>query len=89
MMTMPTKIATLGQFPAPVGASARLGGRMTTNDASKLLGVSRGRIVQLISEGVLRAEKPGRDWLINTKDISRARHRARPGRPKLEQSAAQ
>ena len=61
---------------------------ITTTRASKLLGVSVGRIRQLIYEGKLDAVMIGRDWLINLEEIKNVKIYGKSGRPKkiLEES---
>jgi excisionase family DNA binding protein len=54
---------------------------LTTADAGKLLGVSSRRVLALIRSGSLKAEKAGRDWLIDPRDLKAVRVRT-PGRPK-------
>lgn len=39
---------------------------MTTGEAGRELGISPGRVRQLVQEGRLRGVKVGRDWLIRT-----------------------
>lgn len=57
------------------------GSVINTAQAAKALGITQRRITALIKSGRLPAEKIGRDWLINDKDIERVRIR-KPGRPK-------
>lgn len=42
---------------------------MTTNDAAARLGVSRARVLQMIEEGKLKAEKVGRDWQVDPASV--------------------
>jgi excisionase family DNA binding protein len=42
---------------------------MTTNEAAKVLGLSRSRVIALINAGNLHAVKIGRDWWITQEDI--------------------
>ncbi len=51
-----------------------------TKEASERLKVSQQRIQALIKNGQLPAEKVGRDWLINDKDLEKIAER-KPGRP--------
>jgi excisionase family DNA binding protein len=60
---------------------------LTTKDAAERLGVTVGRIHQLIQEERLPAEKAGRDYLINEKDLKLVKDR-KPGRPKKLTSKA-
>jgi excisionase family DNA binding protein len=54
-----------------------------TSAAAQALGVSVRRVQAMIKQGTLRAEKVGRDWLIDEVEIERARQQARPpGRPR-------
>lgn len=52
----------------------------STTAAARELGISTGRVRQLILAGKLRAEKLGREWLILPRDLDAARGR-KPGRP--------
>lgn len=54
---------------------------LTTKDAATRLGVTVGRIYQLIGEERLPAQKVGRDYLIDEKDLKLVKDR-KPGRPK-------
>jgi excisionase family DNA binding protein len=49
--------------------------------AAQKLGVSQDRVRALIKAGRLPAEKLGRDYFINPKDLALVKHR-KPGRPK-------
>ncbi|HEX8523207.1 MAG TPA: helix-turn-helix domain-containing protein [Tepidisphaeraceae bacterium] len=51
-----------------------------TTQAAKELGVTPRRVLALIEDGRLKAEKIGRDYLINPKDLNAVRER-KPGRP--------
>jgi excisionase family DNA binding protein len=53
---------------------------MGTTAAAKALGVSGGRVRQLILAGRLKAEKIGPAWLILVRDLEAVRDRP-PGRP--------
>lgn len=55
-------------------------GFITTKQAADRLGVSVGRVRQLIAEGRLPAQKVGRDNLIDEKDLELVADR-KPGRP--------
>lgn len=48
---------------------------LTASEAAKELGKTAGRIRQLISDGKMKAEKKGRDWLIDSKEVERAKKR--------------
>ncbi len=54
---------------------------LTTKQAAKILGVTTRRVLQLIADGRLPAEKHGRDWAIKATDLELVRVR-KPGRPK-------
>jgi excisionase family DNA binding protein len=54
---------------------------LTVAQAADLLGISPQRVRQLISAGRLKAEKAGRDWLIDPPDLEAVRER-KPGRPR-------
>lgn len=55
--------------------------KLTTEEAAKRLGVNRSRIRQLILAGRLPAEKFGKAWAIDPKDLEAVRTR-KPGRPR-------
>jgi len=55
---------------------------VTTKQAAEELGVDPSRVRQLILEGVLTAQKMGRDWVIKRADLKKAKGRPGPGRPK-------
>lgn len=54
---------------------------LTTTMAADKLGVSRRRVIALIEEGRLPAEKFGRDYVIQESDLALVAER-KPGRPK-------
>ena len=54
---------------------------ISTKEASEKLGVSVLRVQQLIWQGLLPAQKIGRDFVINEKDLSLVKNR-KAGRPK-------
>jgi len=64
---------------------------LTTKQAAKELGITAGRVRQLILAGRLPAIKVGRDLLINPADLDKVRDRktgypkGRPRKPKGEQ----
>lgn len=58
---------------------------LTTNDVAQELGVSRIRVLQLIGEGRLAAEKMGRDWVIKREALAAVKDR-KMGRPRKEES---
>jgi excisionase family DNA binding protein len=61
---------------------------LTTKQAAERLGVSIGRIHQLINEGRLPAEKLGRDYVIREEDLKLVEDRkvGRPPKAKAESS---
>jgi excisionase family DNA binding protein len=54
---------------------------VTTTEAASRLGISRTRVVALIDEGRLKAQKTGRDWMIKKGDLKPLKKR-KPGRPR-------
>ena len=54
---------------------------ITTKEAAERLNVSVKRVTALIREGRLPAEKVGRDWLINERDLAKVQIR-KTGRPR-------
>ena len=61
---------------------------ISVTEAAEKLGVTRGRIRQLISDGRLKATKVGHYWAIDTQDLA-ALQRRKPGRPRKDQSENQ
>lgn len=57
---------------------------MTTKEAAELLGITPVAVRYLIEQGILKAEKRGRDWWITPAAVEAARQRRRPGRPAQE-----
>ena len=55
--------------------------RITTKEASERLGISVGRIRQMVIAGDLPAEKFGRDLMIRVDDLSKVKVYGKPGRP--------
>ncbi len=55
---------------------------LTTIEAADSLGITPRRVRALIQSGQLPAEKKGRDYLVNEKDLALVKNR-KPGRPKL------
>jgi excisionase family DNA binding protein len=54
----------------------------TTKQAAQILGVSVRRVQFLINKGFLSAQKLGRDWIIEDKDLEEFAAKDRqPGRP--------
>ncbi len=56
---------------------------LTTVQAAKALKVNDSRVRQLILAGRLPAQKFGRDWLIQKKDLKLVANR-KPGRPPVK-----
>ena len=54
---------------------------LSTNEAAERLGVTIGRVHQLIWQKRLPAKKVGRDYIIKESDLKLVKDR-RPGRPK-------
>ncbi|MGI9068617.1 MAG: helix-turn-helix domain-containing protein [Pyrinomonadaceae bacterium] len=59
---------------------------LTTTEASARLGVSPRRVRALISAGQLPADKKGRDYFVDPKDLALVKNR-KPGRPSNEVAA--
>ncbi len=57
---------------------------LSTKETAEVLGVSTVRIFQMIQEGILPAEKIGRDWFVKEVDAETAKNRPKRGRPKKE-----
>jgi excisionase family DNA binding protein len=56
---------------------------LTTNEASARLGVTRRRVLALITAGRLPAQKHGRDWQIDENDLAVFAAKPRmPGKPR-------
>ena len=53
---------------------------LSTAEAAAALGISRQRVVILITSGRLRAQRIGRTWGIAPRDLDAVRER-KPGRP--------
>jgi len=54
---------------------------LSTSEAADKLGVTVGRIQQLIWDGLLPAQKVGRDYVINEDDLKLVENRRKVGRP--------
>jgi excisionase family DNA binding protein len=54
---------------------------LSTAEAAVKLGVTIGRVQQLIWDGLLPAQKVGRDYVINEDDLRLVEDRPRVGRP--------
>ncbi len=60
-------------------------GYLTTTQTAERLSVSQTRIRQMIIEGIIKAEKVGRDNFISESEVKRLESLDRkPGRPKKE-----
>jgi len=57
-------------------------GWLTTADVAEMHGVSRGRVVQWIHEGILKAEKVQQIWLIRKEIAKNFVRRPITGRPR-------
>ena len=53
--------------------------KLTTQQAADRLGLSRGRIIQLIDKGVIKATKFGGVYQIDEADLKRAVWDTKPG----------
>lgn len=60
---------------------ARMEGYLTTQQAADRLGVSAGRIRQLIADGKLPSELFGRDRMIKESDLKKVKTYGKAGRP--------
>lgn len=54
---------------------------LTTSEAAAHLGVTVQRVHQLIKDGMLTAQKVGRDYIINGDDLKSVENRPKVGRP--------
>ena len=59
-----------------------------TKEAAEKLGVSLRRVQQLIELGTLPAQRIGRDYLIQLKDLSKVTIHGKPGRPTKDKKDA-
>jgi excisionase family DNA binding protein len=48
---------------------------ITTKEMARMLGVTPGRVIQLITDRVIEGEKYGRDYLIPISEIPKAKKR--------------
>jgi excisionase family DNA binding protein len=64
---------------------------LTTTDVAEKLGVSQRRVLALIKDGRLPAQRLGRDYLIEETDLKLVRNRkpGRPVTPKVRASSAE
>jgi excisionase family DNA binding protein len=58
---------------------------LTTTQAAERLGISRVRVAAMIRTKRLKAQKIGRDWVIDEKDLAAVKDR-KPGRPSKRQT---
>jgi excisionase family DNA binding protein len=63
-------------------------GLISTTDAAEKLGVTRRRVIALIADGRLPAQKVGRDYIIDERDLKMVTDR-KPGRPKAAGKAGE
>jgi len=61
---------------------------MTTTEAAKELGTSRARVVAMIRDGRIKAERFGRDWSIRDDALTPSLHNRKPGRPRKTPTTA-
>ena len=64
-----------------------MNGWLTTQQAAERLGVTQGRIRQLILSGNLPSEKVGRDRMIREEDLELVKDRPGRGRPRKKEAA--
>ena len=63
---------------------------MTVKEAAEILAVTPGRIHQIIRDGQLPAERPGRDYFLNKEDVEAFKNTIRRrGRPSREEQLAE
>ena len=55
---------------------------LNTKKAAELKGVTERRIRRLIEDGKLKAEKVGRDWIIEETELEKIETYGKAGRPK-------
>jgi excisionase family DNA binding protein len=55
---------------------------LTSKEAAARLGITPAHVRRLCLDGVLPAEKFGRDWILKPADVEAARARPGRGRPK-------
>lgn len=61
---------------------------LTTSEAADVLGVSRNRVLQLISAGTIEASKLGRDYAIPQSALKGVQIYGKAGRPPLKSRAS-
>ncbi len=74
------KSAPLKKFSTVVYSWAMPTSLITAAQAGEILGVTRHRVIQLITAGRLPAEKVGMQYLIKPADLEKVKDR-KPGRP--------
>ena len=60
---------------------------LSTQEAATRLGISRRRVLALVSTGRLPAQKVGRDWIIQEADLDKVKDRPQgwvKGRPRKD-----
>ncbi|MDR1088763.1 MAG: helix-turn-helix domain-containing protein [Coriobacteriales bacterium] len=76
-------------FTIAVSASLDDVETMTASHAAEVLGVSRGRVSNMLRDGVLEGFRKGRDSFVTRASVEqRLKSRIRPGRPSKETAAA-
>ena len=55
-----------------------------TKKAAEIKGITERRIRQMIKDGVLKAEKLGRDWIIQDEELEKVQTHGKAGRPRKE-----
>ena len=63
--------------------------QLTTKEAAERLGVIPARVRQLILEGLLPAQKFGRDLMIKESDLELVKNRRGRGRPRKNKATPQ
>lgn len=69
------ELAANGQNRAPTGDNGARSARVTTTQAADMTGLSPRTIRRAIADGRLPAERVGRTWLIDRRDVGRYRTR--------------
>ncbi len=60
----------------------------TVAEAAEIANVTTAMIRYLLKTGILRAERPGRDWLVLREDVARYQRTPGEGRPKRAKKIA-
>jgi excisionase family DNA binding protein len=67
----------------PISSLLIIAGLLTTQEVAKRLGVLPRQVTRLIEKGKIPAQKYGRDYLIDEKDLEEySSNRRQPGRPR-------